>query len=178
MASITAAEALLTEALEMGVGSVPKGKEASMTPADAIKNLREGDPKEMLGGFLIGRGVALMAAMMDAYDALRPEHKLDRTKPLACKQRIDTLAKVYERMPTKVTPKQKRYYEAWVEFTVFTVMTDHFCVIFSKRDENGPASAGPALGGQGDSALPTPAATGGSTTATSEEEQCQAPTAN
>lgn len=166
---MSAARSLLAEALDKGVGTVGAGGSGGgIDPVSAIQSLRDGDPKEMLGGFLLGRSIALMRALMDMYDKLRPQHPLDHKQLDACMQRMDTLAKVYERMPTKVTPAQKRYYEAWVEYSVMKIMVDHFCAIFHKAAENGPPSTGAADSGQGDIVVPETTAAGGGTEATGE----------
>lgn len=158
------AHALLAEALEKGVG------DGAVDPAKALQALRDGSPKEMLAGFLLGRSVALMTSLMDMYDKLRPHHPLQRGREQieACMQRMDTLAKVYERMPTKVSSVQKRYYETWVEYSVMKIMVDHFCTIFYKADENGPTPASTLGGGQGHVVVSETTVAGGGTEETGE----------
>lgn len=162
---------LMEDALAKGVGA--PDQKAAVNPTQALQELANGDPREMLSGFVVGRSVFLMRALMDAYDALRPT-PLDRTRAGECLRRMETLAHVYEKMPTKITARQKKYFELWLDYAVSAIMVRHLVKIFAKRDENGPAPAAAPIGEQGDLAVPTAAATTGSTPETDEAQQCQA----
>lgn len=158
---------LLDEALARGIGA-PEKTPPVVDPLQSLQHLREGDGREMLGGYLLGQAMQQMQHAIKLYGELRPNSKLPTKEDgtldgKAVVERLGSYAKCIYGMWTKVTPKQKRYFEVWLDYSVRATMVDHFVGIVGKGDENGPAPA-PAVGEQsGDIAIPTPTTTGGST---------------
>lgn len=158
---------LLDEALARGVGT-PEHTPPAVDPLQSLQQLREGEPREMLGGFLLGQAIQQMQQAIKLYGELRPNSKLPTKEDgkldgARVVERLSAYGKCVYGMWAKATHKQKRYFEVWLDYSVRAAMVDHFVTIVGKGDENGPVSAVAAGAQPGDIAVPTPAATGGST---------------